>query len=251
MQTLFVGQNLIELQEVDSTNNFATILINTTNIIDGTVIMAYRQFAGKGQRGNTWISEPEKNLTFSIIIGNATVGLGVFPNFDLSKATALAISDYLTERKKLSVQVKWPNDVFVNDRKIAGILIEFIYRGNLPRFAVVGVGLNVNQTEFSNFFCATSLKTELQSDFEVKEILKELLPYVEKRYMQLRSDRGRRDLHDGYLNKLLGYGESINYIHEEQKKTGVITGLSSDGKIEIENAGALQRFEMKEIKLLL
>jgi BirA family biotin operon repressor/biotin-[acetyl-CoA-carboxylase] ligase len=251
MQTLFVGQNLIELQEVDSTNNFAATLVNTTNIIDGTVIMAYRQFAGKGQRGNNWISELEKNLTFSIVLGNAGVGLGLFPNFDLSKATALGISDYLTDNHGLNVQLKWPNDVFVDGKKIAGILIEFNYRGATPRYAIVGVGLNVNQTDFPSPLNASSLKTFTQGDFEVKEVLKGLLPCIEKRYLQIRSETGRKDLHRHYLAKLLGYEREVNYMHDGQRKTGVITGLSSDGKIEIESSGGVQKFEMKEIKLLL
>jgi BirA family transcriptional regulator, biotin operon repressor / biotin---[acetyl-CoA-carboxylase] ligase len=251
MQTLFVGQNLIELQEVDSTNNFAATLVNTTNIIDGTVIMAYRQFAGKGQRGNNWFSESGKNLTFSVVLGNAGIGLGTFPNFDLSKATALAISDYLTEKHGLNAQLKWPNDVFVGGRKIAGILIEFNYRGVLPRYAIVGVGLNVNQIEFSDLPKATSLKSELATDFEVKEILKDLLFYTEKRCLQLRYEKGRDELHNNYLNSLVGFGREVDYMHQEQRKRGVITGLTPDGELEIECAGVVQKFEMKEIKLLL
>ena len=124
--TFFTGKFLLHLPSVDSTNNYAKNYIAKSSPIDGTVILADEQFAGRGQSGNIWLSEAGKNLTFSIIY--QTSFLLATEQFYLNMAISLGISaalaSILLPDSDLSVKIKWPNDIYVQNKKIAGILIE-------------------------------------------------------------------------------------------------------------------------------
>ena len=126
---LFIGRNLITLKEVDSTNTFLKdALSKSTPLLDGSVIMADRQLAGRGQSGNSWISEAGKNLTFSVLLN--PVFLAIERQFDLNMAVSLALNDFFNKYKIQAATIKWPNDSYINNKKVAGILIENILQGN-------------------------------------------------------------------------------------------------------------------------
>lgn len=135
--------NLRLLESVDSTNNYAKA--NAASLPSPTMVVAREQTAGRGQRGNSWESEPGANLTFSVF-----VRLPEFParrQFAVSEAVALAVADTLGVFG-VQAKVKWPNDIYVGDRKICGILIEHALMGAELMHTVIGVGINVNQKRF-------------------------------------------------------------------------------------------------------
>ena len=158
-RTTFDNQ-LIELESVDSTNNYAMGRIHAGLASDGMVCLARNQWAGKGHRGKTWLSEPGQNLIMSLVIEPG--GLKLTQQFLFSASIALGILDLVKLLGKDGWSVKWPNDIYWNDRKAAGILIESVIQGQLWPFAVVGVGMNLNQESFpADIPNAISLKRSL------------------------------------------------------------------------------------------
>lgn len=250
MQTLFLGQNLVELREVDSTNNFAATMLNTTNVADGTVILAHHQFAGKGQRGSQWKTEPAKNLTFSIVL--SATHLNNAKPFDLSMASVLGIADYLLLSHNLPAKVKWPNDVYVNSKKIAGILIETSYKGHALKGIIVGIGLNINQHLFSDEPLATSVRRELKQEIklELKPELLKLLSAIEKRILQLRSSSLLTKLKENYYENLLGYQHTVEFVAQEKEQKGKIIGVNESGNLLIDITGEIKAYDIKDIKFL-
>lgn len=139
--------HIIILPEVDSSNNYAIHLINSKIAVHGTIVMALCQSKGKGQRGNSWISEANKNLLASIIL--LPEFLAADKQFYLSKIASLAILSYL-KKETSDVSVKWPNDIYCGNKKISGILIENMVQGDSIYSSVVGIGLNLNQMYFND-----------------------------------------------------------------------------------------------------
>lgn len=240
------GNELITLNEVASTNTFMQELATSKKMMEGLVVWAKNQTLGRGQRGNTWMVEPDKNLTFSLLL---TPNLLVTEQFMLSKAIALGIYDFLKALKIENVQVKWPNDVLVNGKKIAGILIENTLKQNKIGNAIVGIGLNVNQIDFPEQIKATSLARELRVEPELKETLDNLLIYLEKRYMQIRMAK-YQVLNEDYLSHLMGYQQALTYQIGKKTQQATILGVSSLGKLQLKVNGVLEEYGMKEISLV-
>ena len=135
--------NFLLLEQVDSTNSYVSV--HAGELDDMTMVIADTQTAGRGQRGNSWESEPGRNLTFTLL--HRPEGIAPREQFAISEATALAIADFL-EETGIRAKVKWPNDIYADDGKIAGILIELSLTGSAITDSRIGVGLNVNQREF-------------------------------------------------------------------------------------------------------
>jgi BirA family biotin operon repressor/biotin-[acetyl-CoA-carboxylase] ligase len=160
---------VIELQSIDSTNNYAMQLIDADKAQNGMTILAKEQTAGKGQRGHLWQSNAGENLLMSIII---KPNMLVEKQFLFNMSIAVAICGVL---KKLCgetpCEIKWPNDLIINDRKAGGILIENVIRGSSWVYSVVGIGINVLQTDFPETLpFATSLNKELKTEVNVMEL---------------------------------------------------------------------------------
>ena len=173
-ETLYIGKNIIELDVVDSTNNYASKLV------------ANFQGEGKGQRGNVWSSEPGKNLTFSLVLNPKRVAPS--EAFVISKIVSLAICKYLESVIDEDVFIKWPNDIYVGEKKICGILIENQFKGNNFEYAIIGIGLNVNQTNFQNLPRVTSLFLESKKELDLKSVLTELLKSIEIFYLRFQRE---------------------------------------------------------------
>ncbi|MBL7898530.1 MAG: biotin--[acetyl-CoA-carboxylase] ligase, partial [Crocinitomicaceae bacterium] len=160
----------ITLDETPSTNSFATDLIKTRQVENGTSIIARSQTSGKGQRGNQWNSAPWQNLTCSVIY---------YPRLDTNKMfylniiTSLAAADILEKITARKVQIKWPNDLLINGKKIAGILIENQLKADKIQSTVIGIGINVNQTEFSSELNATSVKLQTGNSYDLDDVMSE------------------------------------------------------------------------------
>lgn len=211
--SLSFGNNLIHLSEVDSTNEFALKLLQETNVFNGTVILADNQTRGRGQRGANWITESGSNLTFSIVL--RSIKLNPSEQFLLSKMIALAIINTLSGfiSKAEVLKIKWPNDIYYGSKKLGGVLVENKFRGNIWDASVVGIGLNINQTDFDESIKdkAISLAIIEYSMFDKKEILDRLIIEIEKGYLLLNSQNAVKNLENAYLKHLLGVNNFKTY----------------------------------------
>lgn len=244
--SLFLGSKIVRLTEVDSTNVYAASLIkNSPKIItDGMVIYTDNQTNGKGQRGRIWETTPNKNLTFSIVL---KPNLLVNEQFLLSKICALGILDFLTDLGIKNTSIKWPNDIYVGNQKIAGMLLENTLKNSKIEFCIAGIGININQTVFNEHLQqATSLQLITNKSYELSQLLSQLLFFIEKRYLQLKTGK-LQQINNDYLNHLLGYNTERTYLVNNQKVLGVISGVASSGKLQVIHKNNLHEYDMKEI----
>ncbi len=174
--------HILRYQVLESTNKTAADLINLSQASHGTVILASDQTAGRGQRGRGWQTAPGLDLTLSIVLEPPS--LRAEEQFGISKMAALAVRDTVVANVPEGVRVKWPNDVLVDRRKISGILIECDVLGDRVRHVVVGVGVNVNSTEFPEELAATSLRLEVGMGTVTEAVIGTLLSAFERRYLQ-------------------------------------------------------------------
>lgn len=246
MENAFVlGNKIITLDETPSTNTYLQELMVKTECFEGLVVIAKNQVHGKGQRGNTWESESGKNLTFSVLL---KPNLPIDEQFLLSQTAALGIYDFLIEKNIEQVAIKWPNDIYVGSQKIAGILIENTLTANKITNCIVGIGFNVNQTQFSPTINATSLALLTEKTFELEHLLNELLKCIEVRYLQLKANKYTL-IKLEYLKVLFGYQIPLHYVINNQRVTGIIKGISPTGKLQLEINAQLKEFDLKEISL--
>ncbi|HEV3223625.1 MAG TPA: biotin--[acetyl-CoA-carboxylase] ligase [Puia sp.] len=184
--TTFDNQ-LIELESVDSTNNYAMARIHEGMASDGLICLAHHQWAGKGQRGKTWLDEPGQNLIMSLVIEPGNLILS--QQFLFSAAVALGVLDLIQTIERENWRIKWPNDIYWNDRKAAGILIESIIKGKNWQFAVVGIGMNLNQESFPEEISnAISLKQITGSNYEPVSFARKLVHSIQNHISLLRMD---------------------------------------------------------------
>lgn len=201
--------------------------------IEGTVIIADEQIEGRGQRSNLWLTEPKKNLTCSYIL--KPVFLAAKNQFSLSAAVALAlyetVSEFLPEN---AVKIKWPNDILVDGKKIAGILIENSLRGSNLETSIVGIGLNVNQTNFPKGLNATSLKSITKEELNIDDVLNALNSHLEKQYLRLRQGDLPSILSE--LNRnLFGFGEARTLKINGKEEVVTILGARPSGELQLQH----------------
>lgn len=241
--TLFVGKKLVSVPECHSTNTLAAELSQRGSMVEGTLVITSNQFGGRGQRGNQWISEPGKNLTFSLIL--KPTFLKPDQQFRLTQVVSLAVADYAKGRTHRVVKIKWPNDVLINNKKLCGILIENSISADTIQTSIVGVGFNINQTEFIGNR-GTSLKNETGLNFDLQYELNELLHCIEVRYLQLRDGKFEK-LADDYLQCLYRIGEQHLFKVYNIEKHGTIEGVDQRGRLVILIDNVKQYFDLKEI----
>ncbi|HEY1040554.1 MAG TPA: biotin--[acetyl-CoA-carboxylase] ligase [Bacteroidia bacterium] len=251
MDTLFIGNNIVRLTEVDSTNSYARALLKDVNVHEGMVIWADNQTNGRGQRGSVWNAEPLANITFSLILNPGF--LNATNHFHLSKIVALAIHATLTEilgTDNYDIKIKWPNDILVNRKKICGVLIEHIFRADHIHQSIVGIGLNVNQVDFGELESkATSLKLVSGKEFARDEVLSKLLKNLEVLYLQLKQGK-EKEININYLKFLLYFEQetSFNDLKNNSSFKGKIVNVLPNGYLEVEfNSGERRKFDMKEV----
>lgn len=228
MKTLFVGQNKITLQTVDSTNNYAAKLLKMSFVPDGTVIMAQNQTDGRGQRENVWKSEPGQNLLCSFIL--QPKALSVHSSFMISMVSALAVCDTLKSIVSSSnIAIKWPNDILLDNKKISGILIENSIVKGAVKSVIIGIGINSNQTEF-DYPQATSICNETNRLTDTDILLGELSIHLEKWYLLLISNQNSKII--SHYNSLLWKREQeIQVIYRSEEISGRIKKVNTEGKL--------------------
>jgi BirA family biotin operon repressor/biotin-[acetyl-CoA-carboxylase] ligase len=248
--TLFVGKVIHHFEQLPSTNAYATDFITKNKPSEGTVISASNQTAGRGQHGRIWESSANQNLTLSIIL---------FPTFLLPKhqfwlnqAIALGVRDFIGENGNKKVWIKWPNDIYIEDKKVAGILIQNAISGSSITNSIIGIGININQSEFGfeGNQRATSLFLATQKIQNLDSLRQELFWHIETRYLQLK----RNDIHkiqSDYMDVLYQYQERKEYeLPTGERFIGMIEGIAPNGQLVINKDGILLKFNIKEVRFL-
>jgi len=243
-----IAQKIITLETVHSTNNYLISLLekDKNTLEEGTVLITSEQTAGRGTGNNTWESERGKNLTFSLLLYPAF--LRPENQFQLSKAIALGVADYV-ELVVGKAKVKWTNDIYVDDKKIAGILIENSISGSRMTSSVVGIGLNINQTKFySNAPNPVSLAQITGCEYHLEDELIKLCNCLQKRYLQLQKTTLNSALNHDYLAHLYRFGDFHIYAADNKRFTAKIVGVDKIGRLILENQQAeRQHFAFKEV----
>ena len=246
--TFSIGKVFFHFPLLVSTNEQASNLLAKSNPIEGTVISAAYQSAGKGQLGNRWESEIDKNIMMSIIIYPTFLPLA--DSFKLNIATSLAIKDYLSNFAE-NIQIKWPNDIYINNKKMGGILIQNAIIGHQLQSSIIGIGLNINQLKFDEHLpFATSLSVETNKSFELQTIRNGLFESLENRLIQLKN-RQNHILEKDYLGALYRIDQLALFERKNGEKIeGTIRNVMPNGQLLVEIGAHHELFDLKEIKFL-
>jgi BirA family transcriptional regulator, biotin operon repressor / biotin---[acetyl-CoA-carboxylase] ligase len=239
-----IGTPFIELQQVESTNNYATGLLHAGLTQSGTAVFAHHQTKGKGQRTKTWQGESGKNIALSVIVKDLSFPLS--QSFLLSMATAAGVHDFFSRYAGTETKVKWPNDLYWRDRKAGGILIENTVQGGEWKAAVVGIGININQTEFDELgLKAVSLKQITGNQYEPVSLAKELCGHLAKAYERLASNPF--EVMEIYQKSLYKRGETARLKKGARVFDATIKEVSALGELVVEHATE-ERFAVGEVE---
>jgi BirA family biotin operon repressor/biotin-[acetyl-CoA-carboxylase] ligase len=227
-----IGHRVVELEHVPSTNTYAAEQLALSQVVHGTVILAHDQTAGRGQRGRVWRSAPGLDLTFSVVL--APAGLRADGQFVLARLAALAVHDTVDPILGGRARVKWPNDILVDDRKLAGILIQNELRGEQVAWAIVGIGINVNSRSEGHDTPATSLLLETGRSFDRRELLASLCGHLETRWNRWTQsgDGGEAD----YLQCLWGRHETRWFELDGRLVQARAVGVDPSGRLRLQRA---------------
>ncbi|MFN0015858.1 MAG: biotin--[acetyl-CoA-carboxylase] ligase [Saprospiraceae bacterium] len=261
---LFIGKVYYRFDEIPSTNDYARELLTKSKPPEGTAIQAASQSAGRGQYGSRWLSTPGQNLLLSIIL--YPTWLAAANQFRLAEAVALAVSDTVSGQIQAAKPrdhggrpqnvpqqtgmptIKWPNDIYLGDRKTAGILIQNNVSGQFLQSSVVGIGLNANQTAFPpDVLKATSLALETGAMFDLEALAEALFVCLEQRYLQLKNGQTTA-LRAEYHQHLYGLGEVRTFARADGSRfTGAIQRVADDGRVLIHTNAGEEAFGLKEV----
>jgi BirA family biotin operon repressor/biotin-[acetyl-CoA-carboxylase] ligase len=258
--TLFIGKVYLRFDELPSTNDYAAALLlsagpsaalayTKSKPAEGTVIRADSQSAGRGQFGSRWESVAGKNLTFSVILYPSWLEIGA--QFRLSMAVALAVHDAVSSNigSVLPVRIKWPNDLYIDGRKTAGILIQNALAGTSIQSSIVGIGLNVNQLDFDPALPnPTSLALSSGHTFDLDEIADLLFECLEQRYLQLKAGQSAQ-IRSAYESLLYRRGVETDFTDTVTGTnfTGIVLGVTDAGQLRVLTEQGERAFEVKQI----
>jgi BirA family transcriptional regulator, biotin operon repressor / biotin---[acetyl-CoA-carboxylase] ligase len=285
-----IGRPFIELESVDSTNKYAMALINEARLPDrqglikhGMAFFAHEQTAGKGQRGKGWITEKSANIILSVLIQPA--GFTINDQFKLSACIAVAVHQFFSKyagdhtistesieesalkrtikantknsAKDFKTTIKWPNDIYWQDRKAAGILIENVigsgtaeqnpYTGSNWQWAVAGIGININQTVFApQLHNPVSLKQITGKNFDPVQLAKELCVILNENYNELLSNNFE-NIFNYYLQHLYKKDEKVKFKKDTRVFEAVVKGVSKTGKLIVQHS-IEEEFDFGEVE---
>lgn len=247
--------HIIWYDQLDSTNSEA--MRHISSLANLSVLAAFYQTAGRGQRGNTWQAAPGENLTFSMVL---KFGPGAMPplradrQFRISQAVSLALLDFLAERE-IPCTVKWPNDIYAGRKKICGILVENVLAGEYLSASVVGIGLNVNQREFPpSLVNPTSMTSLTHLHYDIKELLPRLCAHLRLRFEALQNEDTYLLLEREYTDSLFQLGSVQDYVDCASGAlfSGTIVGVTETGRLLLQPAaGPLRTYAFKEVNYII
>ena len=240
--------HIIKLQETRSTNTYLDSIDTECPQQEGCVVTTHTQSAGRGQRGNSWEAEPGKNLTFSYLL--RPEGVAPQEQFILSQAVSLAVVDVLS-RYAQGFSVKWPNDIYYHDSKIAGILIEHNLSGMSISRTIVGIGLNINQQQFiSDAPNPISLQQITGREYDLDAMLAEVLEATTVRYAQCVGDRKQLQL--DYAAALYRKDGFYPYRDAQGEFMATIREVQPDGYLVLcDTEGRVRQYAFKEVAFII
>ena len=243
----FTGGNIIYRATCTSTNTLAMHLISNKTIPEGTIVITDHQTKGRGQREKSWISEPYKNLTFSLIL--YPTWLTTQESFSLNIITTIAIYEILEANIPQGLSVKWPNDIYYQNKKIGGILIENLINKNKIKVSVIGIGLNINQKDF-DLPHASSLFLICGHEFNLFNLLSQLTGAIQTKYNELCKE-GSHTLTIKYLEKLYWINQRRTFQDKEGFFQGIIQGVDETGRLLVlKENNDLNCYKCQEIKFV-
>jgi len=213
---------------VDSTNDIARELIRCKSNVNGTVIQAGHQLKGRGRKNNVWESNPNENLLFSIIITPHSIHPS--RQFLINELVAVTLRDFLqTHIPDAAVKIKWPNDIYVGGKKIAGILIEHVITGTAIAHSIIGIGVNINQTTFHPLLpCPTSLKNETGQHHDLKKLCVDYFGAFLHAFDSFYPEK-EPSLTEAYIKHLFRLREKHDYLIDGEKINAAIIGIDACG----------------------
>lgn len=240
---------IVKINATSSTNTYLKSMVVANNFLDEMALVTENQQDGKGQMGNKWHSQQGKSLTVSVF---KKVALSIDKQFYLNMAVSLAIENTLKMFKIPGISIKWPNDILSANKKVSGILIENLIKSNVIYGSIIGVGLNVNETEMPRLPLATSLRIILGKECDKQKILSTFLQQLEIYFAEIHAENFEK-LHDNYIHEL--YKKDHIAVFETPQSlpfNGIIRNVSGNGKLQIETEdGTTTLYDLKEIKMLL
>jgi BirA family biotin operon repressor/biotin-[acetyl-CoA-carboxylase] ligase len=239
---------IIKLSAIDSTNDYLKQLSREKTLDNFTVVITKEQTKGRGQMGSKWVSEVGKNLTFSVLVKNINL-----PNekiFDWNVAVSLAVLDVLEKHKIENVSVKWPNDIMAESKKVGGILIENQIKSGEGFDSVVGIGLNINQTNFEHLPKATSLKNLTNKEYDILEWAEDIANNIRLYYNDL--NEMTSVYWEKYHQKLFKIDKPLAFENTDKKRfMGIIQGVTHEGKLSVMlEDDTVVFFGIKDIQML-
>ena len=238
---------MIKIEELSSTNDYASEIVHNGFVPDFMVVMTDFQTKGRGQRGNHWVSAAGQNLLFSIVVHPTEIPIK--EQFIISQAVSLALCEVVSLYCE-SVCIKWPNDIYVGDKKIAGILIENSLNNKKIATSIIGIGLNVNQTEYDDVPNPTSLRAELGKELKRDEVLEQFLSRFRQLYASISTDAEK--IRSEYKARLFQFEKMSQYKDVTGTFSGQIIDVADDGQLLIvDTNGGLRRYYFKEVQYLL
>ena len=248
--TKFTGKSIHFLPSCHSTNTVASELIRNQEAVNGLIVITNEQTAGRGQQGNTWLSTANLNLTFSAIFFPSTYFItdSFYLNIVSSLAVAKTMEEFIPSNKQVSV--KWPNDVYIGNKKVSGILIENTLRADKINSVVMGIGINVNQPEFE-YTTATSMLHESDRAFSLQEVLDRLCEHIETLYLKLNAGL-KHELLNLYQSKLYALNTLHAYQDEDGDFMGYMRGVEENGTLLMEKeSGTKREYQFKEVRFII
>lgn len=241
---------IVKLNAIDSTNAYLRDLIKRTEVEDATVVVAHEQLKGKGQGENIWTSERGKNLTFSVLIrfDNLSVTNQHYLNYSISLALYSVLRYYIPNK----LSVKWPNDILSAGKKICGVLSECVIKSHNVNYAIVGIGLNVNQQVFpDNLTNVTSLRLLLNKDIDKDELLEKILWEIQFQIIAIKKQEFNK-IKQQYEAVLFKKGvPSMFKTPKGNEFLGKIIGTSKSGNLIIQlEDESFKEFGQKAIKFV-
>ena len=239
---------IIKINATNSTNSFLKELAQNSSLDEITVAVTNNQTSGRGQMNNSWISEPYKNLTFSLFttLKKVKVEHQAYLNF----AVSLAIYDVLLEYDVPNLYIKWPNDIMSGKKKICGILIENTFSYSRIKNTIIGIGLNVNQEKFhKNLTNASSLKIILKKSIELEALMNKIINHINLKISCIELENFNQ-IYNRYHQALYKKGVPTTFLNQKTNQLfmGIINGVSSSGNLQIQlEDNSIQEFGIKEV----
>jgi len=240
--------SIIKLNAIGSTNSYLRELHTNSKLEDYTAVLTLNQTLGRGQMGSIWESESGKNLTVSVL--KRLKGVPAYEKFNINMVVSLSIISALSKFQIKNLSIKWPNDILSESYKLGGILIENIIKNNQVRSSIIGIGLNVNQTQFNNLPRASSLRLISGNNFDIEEILNEIISQLRIHFNLL--SKSPNAIRDAYIAQLFRLNKPSTFEDiTGELFTGYIKGVSDYGYLQVlVEDEIIREFDLKEVKLL-